>query len=377
MTSMIKADSSVVLLLSGGLDSIGLWILLMGKYHTHVYPLHLYSRRKTTQYRSIKHYEPILQKLFPLYYHAPAYYKITKPFFAFSHAPNIIRKIPLSLITSNLAYIPSQKKYAPLFPDWSFRIPTFSFHGVEYALSLMERGVQNINTIVFGIVPEDRLLADANLSVFKIITNLINQLFKDNYWQVTAPIHTGKQFYTTKKELISFAHTYHIDLSPTWSCGKSRYVHCGVCFNCIERKQAFKASRLRDNTRYFPHRDGWYLFLSRILTWGRIMVAHIFKKHHSQPSYTASQKYIVNPTLQWIKQGKKIKILSGDNNYIDSLNESGVFLWEALGKKAHSPQELADALKNKYHINTQTSLQDVRVFLSSLLRYSYILPHNE
>lgn len=41
-----------------------------------------------------------------------------------------------------------------------------------------------------------------------------------------------------------------IDFAETWSCYKGGEIHCGVCGTCVERREAFMLSNLKDPTVY-------------------------------------------------------------------------------------------------------------------------------
>lgn len=41
-----------------------------------------------------------------------------------------------------------------------------------------------------------------------------------------------------------------VDFSRTWSCYKGGAVHCGTCGTCVERREAFEKSGLKDPTEY-------------------------------------------------------------------------------------------------------------------------------
>ena len=49
-----------------------------------------------------------------------------------------------------------------------------------------------------------------------------------------------------------------VPLGLTWSCYRSGPRHCGRCLGCVERRAAFQAAKLRDDTGYSktPRRQG-------------------------------------------------------------------------------------------------------------------------
>ncbi len=53
-----------------------------------------------------------------------------------------------------------------------------------------------------------------------------------------------------KEGIAEIAEQLNIDLSQTWSCYKGGEVHCGKCGTCVERKEAFQVSGIKDTTVY-------------------------------------------------------------------------------------------------------------------------------
>jgi 7-cyano-7-deazaguanine synthase len=54
----------------------------------------------------------------------------------------------------------------------------------------------------------------------------------------------------TKGQIAERGATLGVDFSKTWSCYKGRKVHCGKCGTCVERREAFKVAMLADPTAY-------------------------------------------------------------------------------------------------------------------------------
>lgn len=53
-----------------------------------------------------------------------------------------------------------------------------------------------------------------------------------------------------KAEIAKLGEGLGIDFSKTWSCYNGQELHCGKCGTCVERIEAFKLARVKDNTQY-------------------------------------------------------------------------------------------------------------------------------
>lgn len=62
---------------------------------------------------------------------------------------------------------------------------------------------------------------------------------------IKAPFGSGK-----KSDLIEEGVKLGVPFELTWSCYKDGEKHCGICESCMNRKKAFKESKMPDHTRY-------------------------------------------------------------------------------------------------------------------------------
>ena len=56
----------------------------------------------------------------------------------------------------------------------------------------------------------------------------------------------------TKADIVTLGIKLNVPYEKTWSCYKGRKYHCGSCGTCIERREAFYLSKVRDPTIYEP-----------------------------------------------------------------------------------------------------------------------------
>jgi len=54
----------------------------------------------------------------------------------------------------------------------------------------------------------------------------------------------------TKADIVKYAVDRGVSLEDTWSCYDTQDKHCGVCWNCLDRKEAFKTVGIEDKTEY-------------------------------------------------------------------------------------------------------------------------------
>lgn len=54
----------------------------------------------------------------------------------------------------------------------------------------------------------------------------------------------------TKADIVRRGSELHVPFEKTWSCYKGERVHCGRCGTCIERREAFDLSKVKDPTPY-------------------------------------------------------------------------------------------------------------------------------
>jgi len=53
-----------------------------------------------------------------------------------------------------------------------------------------------------------------------------------------------------KSDIIIVGNHYNVPWHLTWSCYEGRELHCGVCPTCRSRREGFKATIIKDPTRY-------------------------------------------------------------------------------------------------------------------------------
>ena len=256
---MPKKNSSVILVLSGGLDSVMLWYLLLKKYQLKVYPIHFshYSFLNnflSGEVRSLRFFSQLFKKKFPNLFNEPKIQKISYNFLLNKLSDQERKKIfcdPI-LILKNLYQYKKTDHKAVILHNNFLRTNYFSVFSYEYAIFLKAKKNEKVETIFFAMVPEDaETTRESTLAVLRSLNIYFSTIFGDWRWQIIAPIDKESSFYYSKKDLIKLAYKDNIPIEKTWSCHNNFFWHCGFCKGCLRRKLAFKEARITDKTIYF------------------------------------------------------------------------------------------------------------------------------
>ncbi len=238
-----KKNSSVILALSGGLDSTGLWYMLLKKYSYNVYPVYFCFGKniRSGQIKSIRHYSKLFKAKFPKNYQDVFIVKGNKlfSFLNIKNDKNIFYDFPTSL--PNLIHDHQAKKDYVSVTNNPARFGHYIFGIYEYALFLKYQKGITVNTILTGFIPENnRVNRESTLTCLRSINLFFCVVLGDYRWQLSGPVEKAKNFYYTKNDLVRFAQDFGLDLSKTFSCDRNSDIHCGNCPSCLSRKIYFK-----------------------------------------------------------------------------------------------------------------------------------------
>lgn len=250
---MPKPGASVVLLLSGGLDSIVGWGILMKEYGLNVYPISfdLGEKRANKEKESIDYFSKFYKSHFPKLYKVP---------------------FRMNLNTGKVT-LPIEKAYSKLHPEEIFRnfkepakpividITFGSFtllpiYAKLYAELLNHVENLDINTIFCSVLKTDGLLIK-----YQTFTSLRSIMYNlcvtsgDFKWQFTSlALEKEVGWYLGKEDIIKWGSSQGIPMEKTWSCWQSGKFQCGGsdCLACMVRRESFQRSKVKDNTVYRP-----------------------------------------------------------------------------------------------------------------------------
>jgi len=242
---MPKRGSPVILLLSGGLDSVVVWKLLMDTYHLHVYPF--VNKSSPQEYRSVAFFSKQFQSL--RYFH--------EPFFADDLLSN---KGFATLMRTNRIH--PQQLLANLLPDGTVKMPSIKsiqsilpYFAAAYAQLLQYSHNIICRTILCGITSLDGEVVPSQTLASIRCTNLSLCLVNaDHEWQYASLLFEPELYHSlSKDQSVALGRDMGLPLDKTWSCHLRTRKHCGECIACIYRKMAFMKSHTLDTTTYLHH----------------------------------------------------------------------------------------------------------------------------
>jgi 7-cyano-7-deazaguanine synthase in queuosine biosynthesis len=373
--------TAVILMLSGGIDSICLWYLLLTKYKLNVYPLHVYSKQKfkVGEKKAINYYEKIFKKKFPSLFHPTKYRKKDYGDTAKNKAVPFSKDI--NLVTANLGKRSEKNKTSHylLIPGDYNRTYIYLSYAFGYAQQLLEEKVQT-QTVFIGVVPEDRSLSrEATLTAIRMSILKFCYVLGDWRWQIIAPIDDKSGFFYTRDQLISFISKAGVSIKNTWSCDRRLFKHCGVCNSCTLRKISFQKHNIKES----------YIFTSQLINLKKLFEKKrrqlinyvcqvgqflVFKNQRALVKNIDIKKvYYINSNVQWKRVNKSI-VLFGVNGELMELNATGSFIWQKIiDQKKAKYSLLTSQLKKKYNISEKRLKKDLIVFLETFIAKNYLV----
>lgn len=253
---MPPPGTPVVLLVSGGLDSIITWGILLEKYHLRVYPLFIFRDAK----RSLK--EEAAVEFFVDYY-SKKYPGMVSPLMKFStllSPPEIVKALknvrnyyhPKRLLEMLDKEHRSFKNLPNFYPQ---RILPFLhiFYCLVYIDYLYDHYLEKVTTIFTGVMTGDGTvvpsqsftsLRNALLSACSVTAN-----YKIQYCSLAMEKELG--FWFEKKDFIKIGYQMGLPLEKTWSCYSAGKYQCGdSCLTCQSRRYEFGLAGVEDKTKY-------------------------------------------------------------------------------------------------------------------------------
>jgi 7-cyano-7-deazaguanine synthase in queuosine biosynthesis len=246
---MPKPGEPVILLLSGGLDSITCWAILMEHFHLNVYPISFDrgERRRHREVYSVRYFSELYKKQFPLLYHPP--------FFSETGGKSLCIPIEKAasmfhpkVLLENLDQHGSIKANISL--GMYMALPVFAKMYAEYLYytrNILIRTIFCSVTLSDGqLVPHQTFTALRSIMAYLCVTS------GDNRWQYSSVVFEKENgMYWDKADLIRWADSQNLPLEKTWSCYNNGIYQCGdECITCQARREQFKKSGIKDKTIY-------------------------------------------------------------------------------------------------------------------------------
>ena len=381
--SMPKPGQPALILVSGGVDSICLWYLLLKKYRLNIYPVHFLNRlyRRSGQINAVKYYSHFFQQRFPSLFHPVKYINI-KILFAYNKANLKQFSQNLYFLTSNMVYDQDKKQHKISVISNPLRLGYYLVNTEEYCLQLEARGIK-INTIFCGITPDDgRVNRESTLTVLRSFNVNIASLLGDWSWQISAPIEKKSSFYYSKFDLARLANSAALPLDKTWSCDRSLPLPCGACASCVGRRKIFNKLKIKD--RYSLNPSRLINFKNRLDIKNRFFafLEQLFKSKRRGQEKTYKTRSImrglfsIGKDISWHMEDLKLFLIKKDEGSLVHLNETGSFIFnQIIRNKKISFKKIFSLMKDRYRVSKKKLIVDLVSFLNKFLKKGYLIIH--
>ncbi len=254
-----KESSKVILLLSGGLDSIVAWAFLMDVCKYIVYPVvvkHKKFNLLSPEFRSINYFSKYFSKTYNSKYVKPFYLTAStrpKEKQMFIGKENLSGADILNNFQLNSHFLQNDSNIVVFEPQ---NVDPYlkSFYGLIYAQYLNFRHGLDIKDIFIGINASDGLLASSQ-SLTSIRSTMLAMCTSTNKydWSFSSPFFE-REFgsMADKSGVIRVGHELGLPLEKTWSCyKKNNILQCGNdCISCVNRRHSFDKAKVKDETFY-------------------------------------------------------------------------------------------------------------------------------
>jgi len=232
-----KASSSVVCIVSGGIDSVCTAAYLKKEKNCSLYFLsYLYGQRAGNEIQAARHFARILN----VKDHRIVDIRFMKELYRNSN-----------VLTDHEQGLPGSFDYSVVVP---IRNVIFISIASAWAMSM------KATLVAYGAHVDDSRYPDCRPEFIRSISTVLNLAEEDGIKQgmrqavtVWAPVLQGM----SKTELLKRGYSILGDkVFDTWSCYTNgtkingNYLHCGLCESCINRKVAFRNAGLHDRTQY-------------------------------------------------------------------------------------------------------------------------------
>ncbi len=244
---MPNKGSNVILMASGGLDSMVVWGILMKEFGLNVYPITFNrgDKRRKQELNALKFFDKFYKKKFPKNYRKFLNFNLNQEELSIK-----IEKGASQLDEENILELLFKKSTYPAHLGTFTILPLLSR---SYAMNLNLIKNLKINTIFSAVTVEDgEYTAHQTLTCFRSIMLDMCVAINDYSWQfVSACLEPESGFFLKRSDLIAWAHKNKIPIEKTWTCYHSYKYQCGdECLACISRKKGFVEAGVLDKTQY-------------------------------------------------------------------------------------------------------------------------------
>ncbi len=244
-----KKGEKVILLVSGGMDSVIQWAILMEIFKLEVYPISFHNSQNYSQYDSIKYFSKFFNQKYSNLYHEPylsSHSYLPEDFISMFKTENIDPRQILDIYDVNNKTLELNR-----LKGLSNLHAISAFFYIQYLL--LTKNIK-INTIFCGVVAGDGTVVPSQTFTFLRSTMYFLALLNRDFSLQFGSLFLEKELgiYLEKNETLKLGYQMGIPLEKTYSCyyGKSYRNHCGICISCKSRKFFFKKAGIQDKTKY-------------------------------------------------------------------------------------------------------------------------------
>jgi len=378
---MPKRNEPVLLIVSGGLDSIMLWFHLMSVYGLVVYPIYFtsppFNRNNIPgEIRAIKYFFNFYKKMFPHLVRNIKFMPIDLSF-SLTRGGNIkILETNWRIVANNLKTNVDTGEKSVYLLDYPTRFARYLLSSYEYGLALQSRNIP-VASIFLGVVPNDSAIGrEPTLTVLRSLNMYLCLVLGDWKWQITGPVEKG--FYFPKEKSITNGFKSGIPLEKTWSCARPFLFHCGFCNACRYRQRSFIDAGITDKTTYILHPKTKKWIKNLLLKFGLLrnrrivlkkkdtQIPHIHKKVPRIISLVNPVDFFQNDEDLFVKNeltGETMKLNTVGGKIFRILKKNGAITLERLIEQIH--KSYPETLKKKI-------TSDIRKYLISLEQHSLV-----
>lgn len=229
--SKLPKNKKVVVVFSGGLDSVSIVARCIKEYNLEVFPISIIRGQANYEYeqKAVKFYDKLFSKRFPDSYNKCFEIQLDTPSKSYKH-------MLTEKLKSNHVGYPARNTMIFLA-------------GAEYAYSLRSKNI-NISTIFGASVVSDTLF-HSSLTWARVTNLAICQFLNDYNWQLLS-LAVEKELGNSydKDILIRYCNKIGIPLENTRTCTEKSKTQCGICICCYDRRRCFQDAQIKDKTKY-------------------------------------------------------------------------------------------------------------------------------
>lgn len=363
--------TKVLLLVSGGFDSIALWFYLINHYQYEVYPLYCVDKknRRSNEEKAVDYYSKLLHERFPSNSHAVKKVPINTKF-TFRSTP-MDKVNPLDILAAHL-FLSDKGSIQNTLLSTPFRLLHYIIAAHNALMEAKYHNGTDIQAIFVGFVGNDKVTRESTLSVVMTINLFVSLVLGEYGYRFIAPIDKSLKFYLTKEDLARYALRHDFDIYKTWSCDSGSPKQCGFCISCSTRRQTFKNIDVTDQTPYTSSRA---LQSMRVLP--KMMISAIKNRLDRRTDakwHTSSSIIGISPDTYSKRINNIMYRFEKKNGYIEKLNETAEILWGELNRrKKIKVSELYSLFHRRYpRISKDRLKRDVDGFIHESITKDFI-----